>query len=306
MSQLAAQAAALRRFNRLWTREIGVLGEHLPGGRFTLAEARVLYEIGHTHYAVASEIGRTLGLDPGYLSRILENLSAQGFIRRSASRTDRRRRLLALTARGRNALAPLERHARIEATALLKRLPGKARIDLLDAMAKIERALDPQQATRRLRLRTHKPGDIGWIVMRHGAVYSAEYGYGAGFEALVAEIGAQFLRQYDASRERCWIAELDGVPAGSVCLVKAEDKAAKLRLLLVEPWARDSGAGFALIAECVRFARQAGYKKIVLWTQSELLAARKLYVRFGFRLAGKKRHKDFGKSLTGENWSLDL
>lgn len=306
MSELPAQAAALRRFNRSWTRETGLLGEHLPGGRFTLAEARVLYEIGHGRDATASGIGKTLKIDAGYLSRILEKFSVQGLIRRSVSKADARRQLLVLSAKGRAALLPLERHARGEAAKLLKRLPETDRAALLDATQAIERVLGPKNEQRRVRLRSHEAGDIGWIVMRHGAVYAAEYGYGAGFEALVAEIGAQFLKEYDAKRERCWIAELDGVPAGSVCLVRAGRDVAKLRLLLVEPWARGAGVGVGLVEECIRFARKAGYRKIVLWTQSELLAARKIYERFGFKLMAEERHKNFGKSLTGENWVLAL
>jgi DNA-binding MarR family transcriptional regulator/GNAT superfamily N-acetyltransferase len=299
--------AAVRAFNRFYTRKLGVLGQHLLQSRFSLAEARVLYEIAQRDGGLAKEIGLELGLDAGYLSRILQNFQDNGLITRKASASDRRQFRLGLTARGRGAFAELNRNSQAEVAAMLKTLPDGGAARLLQAMATIQRLLGAaDQAPAGATLRSPRPGDIGFVVQSHGALYAAEYGFDASFEALVAEICATYLASFDASRERCWIAEIDGAPVGSVFLVKHADDVAKLRLLLVTPEGRGQHLGQRLVGECIGYARQCGYRKITLWTQSILTSARKIYQDAGFVLVESKPHRSFGHDLIGETWELAL
>jgi DNA-binding MarR family transcriptional regulator/N-acetylglutamate synthase-like GNAT family acetyltransferase len=298
---------AVRRFNRFYTRRIGVLEEGLLESPFSLTEARVLYELAHRDRSTAAEIGKELGLDPGYLSRILRRFERRGLVAKEPSTTDGRQILLALGADGRAAFCWLEQAARDQIGALLAALPEGGRRRLLEAMRAIERLLGaPAEARAPYVLRPQQPGDLGWIVHRHGALYAEEYGFDEQFEALVATIAAQFGRQHDPRRERCWIAERDGAPVGSVMLVRQSDEVAKLRLLLVEPEARGLGIGARLVEECERFARRAGYRKITLWTNSILHAARRIYESAGYRLVREEAHHSFGQDLIGETWERAL
>jgi DNA-binding MarR family transcriptional regulator/GNAT superfamily N-acetyltransferase len=301
---------AVRAFNRFYTRHIGVLGERHLESPFSLTEMRVLYELAHRDAPAAAELGRDLGLDAGYLSRILRRFESRGFVGRRPSPADARQSLLHLTRKGHAAFAPLEARARSEVEALLQRVAGADRDKVVDAMGTIERLLGaPRQDAVRApyMLRAHQPGDMGWVIHRHGALYAKEWGYNEEFEALVARICADFLEHFDASGERCWIAERDEAIVGSVFLVRKSKTVAKLRLLLVEPSARGLGIGRRLIDECIRFARQAGYRKMTLWTQSDLDAARRLYQQAGFRCVHRMRHDSFGrKNLVAETWDLTL
>lgn len=298
---------SVRRFNRFYTRQIGLLREGLLDSPFSLTELRVLYEIAHRSQLTAAELCNDLNLDAGYLSRILRRFEQQHLLTKTQSAADGRQSLLALTSQGRKVFAPLEARQSEEVAAMLTRLSPHRRRYLLEAMRTIEQLLEPQAASQTpYLLRPHQPGDMGWIVHRHGLLYSQEHGYDERFEALVAEIVAEFTRHFDAKRERCWIAERDGEIVGCVFAVRKSKTVAKLRLLLVEPSARGLGIGSQLVSQCVRFARQAGYKKLMLWTQSELLAARHLYQQAGFRLAGKKRHESWGRKLVAETWELKL
>lgn len=301
------QIAAVRAFNRFYTRKLGVLDQQLLKSPFSLSEARVLYELAHREELAAKEIGIELGLDPGYLSRIVQKFDDDGLITRKPLPADRRQYRLALTAKGRQTFARLERCMQDEVGAMLAALRNGGSQRLVEAMATIERLLGSSDASSPPAiLRNHRPGDMGWVVQSHGAFYAGEYGFDASFEALVAEIAAKFLTSFDASRERCWIAELDGVPVGSVFLVKHSDDVAKLRLLLVEPAGRGQGLGKRLVGECVAFAKACGYRKITLWTQSILVAARGVYQNAGFRLVASEPHRSFGQSLIGETWELEL
>jgi DNA-binding MarR family transcriptional regulator/GNAT superfamily N-acetyltransferase len=302
---LPDRVAAVRGFNRSYTRIIGALQEGLLHGRFTLAEARVLYELDQRDGLTATELGRELELDPGYLSRILQRFERDGMLAREASPTDRRQNRLSLTKAGRDAFAPLDARSREEVGALLARLPEPAQAALVTAMNRIETLLGASRQASWL-LRQHRPGDIGWVVARHGALYAEEYGFDHRFEALVARVAGEFLAEHDAARERCWIAEHDGVNVGSVFLVQKSDQEAKLRLLLVEPAARGLGIGRRLVAECLGFAREAGYRRVTLWTNEVLVAARAIYQQTGFRLVASAPHSDFGPPMVGEDWELDL
>jgi DNA-binding MarR family transcriptional regulator/N-acetylglutamate synthase-like GNAT family acetyltransferase len=296
-----------RRFNRFYTKRIGVLGAGFLGSPFALTEVRVLYELAHREKPTATELGRELGLDAGYLSRILRGFKSRGLIKRERSHTDGRQTLLSLTARGRAAFAPLEVRSRKEMGALLRELPAADQTRLLEAMHTIETLLGaPHDSKAPLLLRPHQPGDMGWVVHRHGVLYAQEQGYDERFEALVASIVAKFIENYDPKRERCWMAERDGEVVGSVFLVEKSKTVAKLRLLLIEPKARGLGLGHRLVGECVRFARQAGYKKLTLWTQSDLDAARHLYEKAGFHVVHKQPHHSFGRDLVAEVWDLEL
>ncbi|WP_257166000.1 helix-turn-helix domain-containing GNAT family N-acetyltransferase [Bradyrhizobium sp. SRS-191] len=301
------QVAAVRAFNRFYTRKLGALDQHLLDSPFSLAEARVLYELAQHEAISAKEIGVSLGLDAGYLSRIVQSFDEKGLISRTPLPSDRRQQQLSLTAKGRQAYAKLDRSSQKEIAAMLAPLAPALRDRLVGAMATIEGALEPQQPKRSpVLLRSHRPGDIGWVVARHGAVYAEEYGWNATFEALVAEIGAQFIRKYDSTREHCWIAEFAGEPVGSIFLVNGGNGVAKLRLLLVEKKARGLGVGRALTEQCIRFARETNYTTIELWTQSILTAARDIYARAGFRKIAEEPHAMFGVPLTGETWRLEL
>ncbi len=300
--------AAVRRFNRFYTRQIGVLREKPYQSPISLTEVRVLYELAHREKATASELSNDLGLDAGYLSRILTGFDKRRWLNKKRCSADGRQSLLSLTEQGRKALAPLDARSREEVCQMLSGLSAAEQNRLIDAMHGIENLLAVQPAQKPAYiLRPHQPGDMGWVVYRHGALYAQEYRYDERFEALVAEIVAKFIQNFDPKRERCWIAEKDGEIIGSVFLVKHSKTVAKLRLLLVEPTARGLGIGKRLVEECVRFARQVGYKKIILWTQSSLHAARGIYEKAGFRLVGQKRHDSWGHhGLVAETWESVL
>jgi DNA-binding MarR family transcriptional regulator/N-acetylglutamate synthase-like GNAT family acetyltransferase len=301
------QIAAVRSFNRFYTSRLGVLDQHLLKSPFSLSEARVLYELAHREDPAAKEIGIELGLDPGYLSRIVQKFDDGGLITRKPLPSDRRQYRLGLTAKGRQAFAKLERSSDDDIGAMLAAMPRGEGGRLTAAMAVIERLLGAsERSPRPAILRDPGPGDMGWVVQSHGAFYAREYGFDSSFEALVTEIAAKFLTSFDASRERCWIADIDGAQVGSVFLVRHTDDIAKLRLLLVEPAGRGQGLGQRLVAECISFARACGYRKITLWTQSILVAARKIYQDAGFVLVAAEPHRSFGQSLIGETWEREL
>jgi DNA-binding MarR family transcriptional regulator/GNAT superfamily N-acetyltransferase len=301
------QIAAVRAFSRFYTRKLGIIEPKLLDSPFTLQEARIIYEIAAQQTCTATDLVRALGLDAGFLSRTLQALQKRQIVSRKSSKTDRRITELALTAKGRAAFAQLDSRSRHEVGALLGRLEVAERRIIVSAMASIEHALEPPAQPRAgVLLRSHRVGDIGWVISRHGALYAQEYGWDISFEALVAEIAAQFIKSYDPSREHCWIAEIDGEPVGSIFLVRASDEVAKLRLLLVDSKARGLGVGRALTEQCIRFARQVGYRSITLWTQSILVAARGIYQRAGFNLVKEEKHHSFGQDLVGETWDMKL
>jgi DNA-binding MarR family transcriptional regulator/GNAT superfamily N-acetyltransferase len=304
----AARVQAVRRFNRFYTRQIGVLQDGWLGSAFSLPEARVLYELAHHDQPTATEIGRELGLDAGYLSRMLRSLDQRGFVRRTRSEADGRRAHLSLTRTGQSAFARLNQQTEKDVSARLRTLPAADQDRLVAAMRAIEAVLGaPREAPAAYVLRPPRPGDLGWIVHRQAVLYAEEWGYNEEFEALVAEIVGDFVKHLRPAKERCWIAEKDGEIVGSIFLVRQSDRVAKLRLLYVEPSARGFGIGSRLIDECVRFAKQAGYRKITLWTQSDLDAARRLYKKAGFVLMAKKTHDSFSrKGLVAETWDLEL
>lgn len=307
-----SQIAALREFGRFYTRRLGALQPGLLGSDLPLAEARMLYELAQAPSSTAAELARRLGLDQGHLSRVLRRLEGRGLLTRRADPADGRRARLALTREGRAAFAQLDQAARDQAAAWLAPLPETGRRRLVGALEEARRLLDPPaagEADALIALRTHRPGDIGWIVERHGALYAEEYGWDTTFEALVAEIGAAFLRRHDPARERCWIAEdAAGERLGSVMIVRdGEDAAtARLRLLLVEPAARGRGLGRRLVAQAEAFAREAGYRRATLWTNSCLLAARRIYAAAGWRMTRAEPYRGFGHDLVGETWEKDL
>jgi DNA-binding MarR family transcriptional regulator/GNAT superfamily N-acetyltransferase len=301
------EISAVRAFNRFYTRKLEVLDQHMLKTLFSLSEARVMFELAHRGDLSAKVIGLELGLDPGYLSRIVQKFDEDGLISRKALPADRRQYQLSLTAKGRAAFAKLERSSQDHVGLMLGTLAGEDRKRLLSAMEVIERLLGaPHPTLPPATLRDPRPGDMGYVVQSHGALYASEYGFDASFEALVAEISAKFITSFDVSRERCWIADIDGRPVGSVFLVRETDEVAKLRLLLIEPSARGQGLGQRLVAECVSFARACGYRRITLWTQSILVAARKIYQDAGFALAKSEPHRSFGQNLIGETWERDL
>ena len=309
MSQsLDSSVTGVRHFNRFYTRKIGVLREGLLDSTLSLTEARVLYELAGRDGTTASEVRRELGLDAGYLSRILRGFRKRGWLQRGAAKEDARRQALSLTRSGRATFQSLNARSSEQIRQLLSTLGPGDQDHLLDAMRTIETLLEPQdRRAQPYLLRTHRPGDIGWVVHRHGALYSEEWGYDERFEALVAQIVSEFVRRYDPDRERCWVVERNGERLGSVFLVRMSKHVAKLRLLLVEPAARGSGIGKRLVEECIRFARQCRYRKILLWTQSELKAARTIYQQCGFRLTATDPHQSWGRSdLVSETWELDL
>lgn len=306
-SSFDQRVAAVRRFNRFYTQKIGVLNEGLLNSPFSLTEARVLYELAHREQPTASELVRDLGLDAGYMSRILRGFEKKGLIEKTRSKTDGRQSHLTLTRKGQEAFAPLNVRSRNEIGAMLGRLSESDQDRLVNAMHVIEELLDAKpEAKAPYLLRPHQPGDIGWVIHRHGVLYAQEFGWDERFEAMVAEIAAEFINKYDPTKERCWIAEKDGEIVGSVFLVKKSPTVAKLRLLLVEPKARGLGIGKRLVDECIRFARQAGYRKITLWTNSVLVTARRIYERAGFRLVESAPHHRFGQDLISETWELKL
>ncbi|MDQ3779470.1 MAG: bifunctional helix-turn-helix transcriptional regulator/GNAT family N-acetyltransferase [Chloroflexota bacterium] len=306
--QLEPRVAAIRHFNRFYTRQIGVLAGGYLASPFSLTEVRILYELAYRPGTLAAaDLSRELGLDAGYLSRVLRRFDRHGFLTKQADTNDRRRTLLALTAAGQAAFAPLDRRSHEEIAASLDQLDDGEQRRLLAAMRSIEELLGGVAATSPpIILRGHAPGDLGWVVHRHGALYFQEYRLNEEFEALVAEVAASFLQHFDPARERCWIAERGGEIVGSVLLVRATTEVAKLRLLLVEPSARGVGLGRRLVQECVTFARRAKYREIELWTIEGLGAARRLYEEVGFRLVASEPQHRFGHDVVGQTWKLRL
>jgi DNA-binding MarR family transcriptional regulator/GNAT superfamily N-acetyltransferase len=302
----------VRRFNRFYTAAIGTLDEGLLKSALTLAEARLLFEIATSGYQTASEIAEGLKLDVGYVSRILGRFEERKLIRRKTSAADARQSIISLTAEGRKQFAILNQRSDDQVAAMLGALSPEKQKKLIFAMTSIESILGKQKdgdgAARPFMLRTHQPGDMGWVVSRHGALYAQEYGWDERFEALVARITADFIDGYDPKTERCWIAERDGESLGSVFLIKDKEQedTAKLRLLLVEQSARGLGVGRALVRQCTVFARQVGYSRIVLWTNSVLTSARRIYEQEGYSLIREEKHTSFGKKLTGQYWKLEL
>jgi DNA-binding MarR family transcriptional regulator/N-acetylglutamate synthase-like GNAT family acetyltransferase len=302
-----AHVEAVRDFNRFYTRQIGLLREGLLETKYSLTEARVLYEMGKRPALRPTDLIRELGLDPGYLSRMLKNFERHKLIHRQTSEEDRRVTFLKLTRRGREEFQRLNSRSQAEIAGMLQGMSGDGRRELVHSMTAIRRLVEPPaHEGPAFQIRTHRPGDIGWVVSRHGALYAEEYGWDCTFEGLVAAIAGEFLQKFDEARERCWIAERGGEPIGCVFLVKKSKTIGKLRLLLVEPSARGLGVGGRLVEECIAFARQCGYRKLTLWTNDILHAARRIYERAGFRLVREERHHSFGEDLTGQYWELRL
>lgn len=299
--------ASVRRFTRFYTRRTGVLQEALLGSAFTLPEARVVYEIAVRDRTTASDLVTGLDLDPGYVSRLLKSLEQRGFITRRASDTDARQYLLALTPSGRRAFSQINRRSDLEVQKLLEPLGARDRTRLVAALSTAEALLSRERpAEPQCTFRDLRPGDLGWIIHRHGALYAAEYGWDGTFEALVAKVCAEFVETFDPAKERAWIAELDGRIVGSIFLVRKTDEVAKLRLLYVEPDARGHGIGRRLVENCIAHARAVGYRRMTLWTNDILTAARRIYQSVGFKLICSEPHHSFGKDLVGEAWELEL
>ena len=305
-----AHIEALRSFNRFYTTRIGALDEGLLNTRYTLAQARVLFELGKRKGASAGELAGALGLDPGYLSRIVQGFRSAGLVSRKKSAEDGRRATLALTARGRRQFKTLDQRSRNEASALLATLPAASRTRLVASLADAQSMLsgEERRPAGRVVIRPYRLGDIGWAIERHARVYAAEYGWNAEFEALVAKLFARFASEHDPASERCWIAELDGERAGCVFVVRNEEdrSMAQLRCLLVDPTARGFGIGRKLVARCIAFARSAGYPKMMLWTNDVLHAARRIYEQAGFRLVHEGKHHSFGHDQVEQTWELQL
>ncbi len=299
--------ATVRHFNRFFTREIGVPREGLLHSPYSLTESRIIFELAHRNDLTASDLCRELGLDPGYLSRILAHLEQQGIVDKIRSENDGRQRLLRLTTEGQKAFTLLDQRSNEEVSEMLNDLSEADQQRLLKAMHTIESVLTKGfKFSEPFILRQHQPGDMGWVTHRHGVLYAQEYGWDESFEALVAQIVSDFIKNYNPSRERCWIAEMDGEIVGSVFVVQASDTVAKLRLLLVEPKARGLGLGNRLVEECVRFARRTGYTKMTLWTNNVLVTARHIYEKAGFVCVKQEPHHSFGHDLLGETWELEL
>lgn len=304
---IEARINAVRQFNRFFTRQIGVLREGLLHSPYPLTEARIIFELAQRQGLTATDLGRELGLDAGYLSRLLTRLEQQGLLEKVRSETDGRQRLLSLTPEGTQAFALLDQRSREEITEMLTELSEEDQQRLLKAMETIERVFSKGlKYSEPFVLRPHESGDMGWVVHRHGILYQQEYGWDQHFEALVAQIVSDFITHYNPERERCWIAEMNGEIVGSVFCVQASETVAKLRLLLVEPRARGLGLGSRLTQECIRFARQRGYQKMTLWTNSVLVAARHIYAKEGFTLIEEEPYHSFGHDLISETWELPL
>jgi len=310
LEDLERRVAAVRRFSRFYTRQLGLLREGLNETRFSLTEGRVLYELAHRVPTTAAVLAAELELDPGYLSRILRRFGEDGLVAKKRAPDDARQSLIAITAKGRKAFAPLNKGSHDQVAALLQRLDPSGQERVVAAMATVEGLLAPSAAPASrppmIVLRPHRPGDMGWVTSAHGAFYAREYGWDITFEALVAKITAEFIDTFDARREACWIAELDGEPVGSVFVVRKSDAVAKLRLLIVDLKARGLGVGKRLVEECLRFVRGVGYISMTLWTQSILTAARGIYQSAGFRLVAEEPHHSFGADLVGETWERAL
>jgi DNA-binding MarR family transcriptional regulator/GNAT superfamily N-acetyltransferase len=301
--------SAVRQFSRFYTREIGLLQAGWRDAPYSLTQARILYELARRDRCTASDIAAELGLDHGYLSRILTSFEKDKLISRERSKEDGRQIVLSITAKGRKAFAPHDERSQRDAGALLEKLSPEDQERMVNAMSTIEALVGHnEKQPRSYSLRTHRPGDMGFVVARHGVIYGEEYGWDAGIEALTAEIVSNFLKNFDPVRERCWIAEIDGEPVGSVFLVKEPGKPdiARLRLLIVDPKVRGLGIGRRLVEECIRFGREAGYKQITLWTHAVLVGAREIYRQAGFKLTKEWVHDDFGKPEPAETWDLKL
>lgn len=305
-TELDRRVRAMRRFNRFYTARIGVLREGLNDGPFNLTEGRIMYELTHRDGLSASDLVRELGVDAGYLSRILTRLGRQGLIERVRSEEDGRRQVLAATRAGRKTFAPVDRTSQIELKAMLGKVAEPDQRRLLESMDTIERVLGGHRERAAYVLRPHRIGDMGWVVSRHGTLYAEEFGWNHEFEALVAEIAAKFIRDFDPAHERSVIAEKDGRPVGCAFVVRDSARVARLRLVLVEPETRGSGLGRMLVRECERFAREKGYRKMTLWTHDVLVAARAIYASEGYRLVEDERYHKFGKDLVGETWEKAL
>jgi len=298
---------AVRGFNRFYTRQIGVLRKSYLNSPFSLTEARVLFEVAHRDNPSAAELAKDLDLDPGYLSRLLQRFEDKGLVSRQPSLLDGRQHHLSLTGRGKKAFAPLDRHSHEQAAAMLDRLAEPDRQRLIEAMHTIETLLEPRKPDAdAVTIRSHGPGDVAWVIWRQTELYRQEEGWGVEFEAIVAEIGAKFLRDYDPQRERCWIAEMRGRRVGSIFLVKKTDAVGQLRLLHVEREARGHGVGKRLVNECIAFAREAGYKTMTLWTQANLAPAQHIYAKAGMHIEREETHSLLGKPLVGRIWELEL
>jgi DNA-binding MarR family transcriptional regulator/GNAT superfamily N-acetyltransferase len=297
----------VRDFNRFYTKRIGLLREGLLDTPFSLTQARVLFEIGRRPGTRSANLAPDLGLDPGYLSRLLKSFERRQLLKRSKSKQDRRVNHLSLTRKGRAEFGRLNARSQAEIAEMLSRLGQAEQQRLAGSMTAIRELLDaPAEAAKTVTLRAHRPGDIGWVIARHGELYTQEYGWDSTFEGLVADIAGKFLTHFDPAHERCWIAELSGERVGCVFLVKESETVAKLRLLLVDPAARGLAIGTRLVDECIKFARDTGYRKLTLWTNDILHAARKIYQRAGFRLVSQEHHHSFGHDLVGQFWELDL
>jgi len=298
--------AAVRRFSRFYTRRIGALDERLLGGPLSLPEARIVYELAQNGEATATRLGAELGMDAGYLSRLLRALQDRGLLDRRPHATDGRQAVISLTEAGRATFAEIDAQAEAEVGAMLAPLPAPARDRLVAAFAEAEALLGGAAPSEPFTLRGPRPGDMGWVVHRQAALYAEEYGFDWRFEALVAEIVAKFVSNFDATGERCWLAERAGAVVGSVFLVRQSAQEAKLRLLYVEPSARGLGIGERLVRECIACARAMGYRRLTLWTNDILHAARRIYQRAGFALIEEERHHSFGQDLVGQYWALDI
>jgi len=305
-----ARIAAVRRFNRYYTRQIGVLRKTFLDSPYSLGEARVLYEIASCGAPMARDISRSLDLDPGYLSRVLRNFEKRGLIRKRTSAKDGRQSHLTLTPRGRKSFTPLDARSQRATAAMLAKLAPADQARLIAAMTTIEALLEGQIQNlahqRQYILRPPRPGDFGWIVKRNAELYAQDYGWLEPFEGVCAQIVADFVNKYDESRERGWIAEIDGENVGAVMLANDGDGVARFRLLFVEPEARGLGIGVRLVDEAIRFARGAGYRKITLWTHSVLTAARHIYQSAGFKLMRSEEHRSWGEPVVSEHWDLEL
>jgi DNA-binding MarR family transcriptional regulator/GNAT superfamily N-acetyltransferase len=307
---MEARVAAVRRFSRFYTRRLGILQDPFLQTSFSLTEARVLYELAHRDKPTASEIAEALGLDRGYLSRILRGFMERDLVYKTSSREDGRQNLLSLTSRGRMSFAAIDKRSQDDVASILAKIPAGEQDRVVSAMGAIERLLDathdPERQQPAYVLRPPATGEMGWVVARHAALYAQEYGWGVRFEGLCAEIVAQMIAGHDPARDRHVIADIDGEPVGSVFCVKETGEVARLRLLLVEPKARGLGIGSRLVDECIRFARDAGYRKMTLWTHSVLVAARRIYQAAGFELVAQKKHADWGVPVVGETWEREL
>lgn len=309
MTDLQRSVTAVRRFNRFYTRRIGVLAEGFLDSPFSLTEVRVLYELAARQVSNAKELRQELEIDGGYLSRMLHTFHRRGLIQKKASPTDARRRELTLSAKGREQFARLEDRQRADVERMLGSLSPRSRHQLLQRMQSLEQLLTHQERTPApapYTVREHRPGDMGWITHRQSVLYHHEYGWDERYEALIARIMADFVEGFDPKKERCWIAEREGEIVGSVFCVKKSATVAKLRLLYVEPSTRGLGIGTRLVEECIAFARARGYRKLTLWTNSVLTSARRIYERTGFTQVEEKRHHSFGKDLIGQTWDLIL